>query len=964
MEFQNLIPSPLESLTEDEYLTGPPRHKDDDTDDDDNDGDNNDDNDDGSDASSIDTYPASLTDEHNGINEDDDASEKQAQAQAQHKRNEETQKERKSKQKKTKKNLDTTLYADEFIAEVDRHYNRVACSALGVWITLVSISFYIGKQKNALEKLTGIEQKAPLIASLLLGMSLVSSLLPLLVRENKRCMSGVVVCAVVVQFIAFSTDLLLAFLPTPVLIDPICGSKAYLLRYCEWTPLAFTMAFLTESCRIDDPSKRASGGSAPAKLSIILGAMAMSKEKGDATAKFNGLDQSEHGKDLKQRVQKMLNSAYYLGLSQGLSTFCGWVFPLCPGPISWCTCMAISCALFSVLWSRLILRSRAFQAMEVGQTLSENENYNWTRLSLGLLRTCTYVWSMLVVVFFLCAVGPNIFPNNRVLNTPGLSMMLESTLDVVFKAIYLLIVIDVHDTIFDPVARSERRLEELRQMLSVVWDNSSDVIGISVRSAMGDVTTMLSPTYMKIYSDMHNADTDGPGSTKSWRALAFQLNASSLNGDRTPTPSNVFNMDMRGLNSGKRHEAWAESSTLSKVELVSMARLVVKAWKTDPNDKRTLLMHDLARARKPVTNIRCEANITRLEENALVIVVRDISERFRRFEAEKKVISETTARLKDAAANRFTRHEVKNGLLSAIALCDSLQESVNDLSAMVASLGQQVVEKEKALARLCNSNINGISDETEPNSDQEMMQEVCPKKDTAQRRNSGESSTHRFLFELDKTLYEILDTILAEAMARDVIHEIYEPNLERVNVPQLLSGSININPSTSSSTRFPINTKPAPLPDFALDKQLLKYIHRNAISNSCKYGKKGGLVATDVSWDKKKGELRMDVTNLPGENHFEILKLGELAKEVVFSPRRRLAMHCTGDDNNQVSSRHSSGDGAWIMHKCAKTLGGKCSIQVSANEWLAKIVYLLELSCFHSRFSSKKTKQYSLFLAP
>jgi hypothetical protein len=43
-------------------------------------------------------------------------------------------------------------------------------------------------------------------------------------------------------------------------------------------------------------------------------------------------------------------------------------------------------------------------------------------------------------------------------------MMLESSIDVLFKAIYLLIVIDVHDTIFDPSARAERRLEELRQV--------------------------------------------------------------------------------------------------------------------------------------------------------------------------------------------------------------------------------------------------------------------------------------------------------------------------------------------------------------------------------------------------------------------------------------------------------------------------------------------------------------------
>jgi signal transduction histidine kinase len=821
--------------------------------------------------------------------------------------------------------LKSTLYADDFIAEVDKHYNRVACSALCVWLTLVSISFYIGKRKNALETLTGIEQKAPLVASLLLGMSLVSSLLPLLVRKKKRCLSGVVVCAVVVQLIAFSTDLLLAFFPTPVLIDPVCGTKSYLLRYCEWTPLAFTMAFLTESCRIDDPSKRAArGGNNAGTLSMIISAMSMTKAP---SQKFDQLDGSDTEEDLKGRVQKRLNSAYYLGLTQGLSTFCGWIFPLCPGPISWIICMIVSCALFSVLWSRFFLRTKSFKAMESGSTLSEQEMYNWTRLSLGLLRTCTYVWSMLVAVFFVCAIGPNIFPNNNILKIPGLSMMLESTLDVVFKAIYLLIVIDVHDTIFDPSARAERRLEELRQMLSVVWDNSSDVIGISVQGVSGDVTTMLSPTYMKIFAGINNEEEDPPKSSKHGMALAFELNSSCFNSDVNAIPTNVYDLDMQNLSESKPY-IWTKSNTLKKKELESMAKLVVKAWKTDSRREKTLLMHDLTRARGSVgENIRCEANITRMEENALVIVVRDISERFRRFEAEKKVISETTARLKDAAANRFTRHEVKNGLLSAIALCDSLQESVNDLSARVKSLDRQVVEKNTALSAL--SELEESVNQTNATSSEDRTTEVFKTGPGMDTSTHGDSSTQRFLFELDKTLYEILDTILAEAMARDVIHEIYEPNLERVNVPQVLSESININANILSNKRFPINTKPVPLPDFGLDTQLLKYIHRNAISNACKYGQKGGVVVTDVYWDKENRELSMDVTNLPGENHSEILKLGELAEEVVFSPRRRLTMHSTGDDNNKVSASHSSGDGAWIMLKCAKTLGGKCNIQVS-----------------------------------
>ncbi len=825
--------------------------------------------------------------------------------------------------------LKSTLYADEFIAEVDKHYMRVACSAICVWLTLVSLSYWICNSRDALVKLTGIEQKAPMVASLLLGMSLFTSVLPLLVRENKRCMSGVIVCAVVVQLIAFSTDLLIAFLPTPVLIDPVCGNKSYLLRYCEWTPLAFTMAFLTESCRIDDPSKRSLDGNRTGKLSMIISAMTMSKEM---SRKFDPMDPSETHEDLKARVQRRLNSAYYLGLTQGMSTFCAWIFPLCPGIISWTIFMTMSCLLFSVLWNRLWIRSKAFKAMKPGSTLSEHEMYQWTRLSLGLLRTCTFVWSLLVISFFICSVGPAIFPNNEILKITGLSMMLESTLDVVFKAIYLLIVIDVHDTIFDPSARAERRLEELRQMLSVVWDNSSDVIGISVKGVSGDVTTMLSPTYMKIYSEINNEDHP----PKYGKALAFELNSECFNSNATALPTNVYDLDMKKIESGNNPYAWTQSKTLKNEELQSVANLVVKAWKQDARREKTLLMHDLTRARGSIMKIRCEANITRMEENALVLVMRDISERFRRFEAEKKVISETTARLKDAAANRFTRHEVKNGLLSAIALCDSLQESVNDLE-------RQLLEKDKS--KLQETESPSENDGADVKEDASATITDIIGTDYGRRKSSergltapaGESPTQRFLFELDKTLYEILDTILAEAMARDVIHEVYEPNLERVNVPKVLSESMNL--SISSNTRFPINASPETLPDFGLDTQLLKYIHRNAISNACKYGKKGGVVKTNVHWDRENGELKMDVINLPGDNHAEILKLGELAKEVVFSPRRRLTIHSTGDENNHVAASHSSGDGAWIMHKCAKTLGGKCEIQVSSSLRLLRVSY-------------------------
>jgi signal transduction histidine kinase len=423
-------------------------------------------------------------------------------------------------------------------------------------------------------------------------------------------------------------------------------------------------------------------------------------------------------------------------------------------------------------------------------------------------------------------------------------------------------------------------------MLGVVWDNSSDVIGISVRGVSGDVTTMISPTYKKVYYD--KSDDTNKNHDEGGKALAFDLDARCVSSGTMEDilPANVYDLDFQDLSRSGRPHKRERSHALEKEELASMAKLVVRAWKE--GSPKSLIMHDLVRRNgSPRINIRCEANITRLEENALILVIRDISERFRRFEAEKKVISETTARIKDAAANRFTRHEVKNGLLAAIGLCDSLNESFEDL----IRSGAEVGSKQGA------------------------------------ETNVSDVAVKRYLVELDKTLHEILDTILAEAMARDVIHEVYEPKMEKVDILDLLNDSMNMNANKSHALRFPIESSPSPLPKFALDPQLLKYIHRNAISNACKYGKKSGIVTTFVQYNEEKSQLRMEVTNLPGHLHSEILKLGALAEEVVFSPRRRLAMHCREDQDNRFSSSHSSGDGAWIMKQCAKTLGGQCGIK-------------------------------------
>jgi len=63
---------------------------------------------------------------------------------------------------------------------------------------------------------------------------------------------------------------------------------------------------------------------------------------------------------------------------------------------------------------------------------------------------------------------------------------------------------------------------------------------------------------------------------------------------------------------------------------------------------------------------------------------------------------------------------------------------------------------------------------------------------------------------------------------------------------------------------------------------------------------------------------------LPGEGHSDLVAMGEAACHSVFVQGKRLHSYV---DSCKKSHIISSGDGAWIVQKCAKTLGGKCTIR-------------------------------------
>jgi signal transduction histidine kinase len=315
-------------------------------------------------------------------------------------------------------------------------------------------------------------------------------------------------------------------------------------------------------------------------------------------------------------------------------------------------------------------------------------------------------------------------------------------------------------------------------------------------------------------------------------------------------------------------------------------------------------MHDLyaETATGKVRTIQCEAKITKLANDAVVVVLRDISERFERFETEKQLVIAVTERKKDSEANRFARNELKNTLLAAIGLVDNIKEAIE-------SGGDTVTSRTKI-----NEALVMHKQFTQQATDQDTNDSKVPQDFSGSMR------------ELDFTLREVLDKMMVEAMTRDIVNGLYQLCNELTDVRSLLA---NLGShAVGNEERFPIVENPDPLPHLLIDRELLRLIHRNAVSNAIKYGKPGGVVTTYLDYDSLEHAFQMRVTNQPGMNHAVLLTMNETHKAKVFSAGVRLDVHRanTNATNEDALRSPSTGDGAWIIQKCAKTMGGQCEI--------------------------------------
>jgi len=264
-----------------------------------------------------------------------------------------------------------------------------------------------------------------------------------------------------------------------------------------------------------------------------------------------------------------------------------------------------------------------------------------------------------------------------------------------------------------------------------------------------------------------------------------------------------------------------------------------------------------------MNGIDVESILSKMGEKTLS-VTRDITDRLKRHEAEKALAVQTTARTKDAEANSFIRHEVKNGLFSAIGQVDSIKDMY----------------------------INAI-------------------KDNDVYSSEFHSNVVNRFSEISYDLDGTLQTVLSEAMAKDIMNKQYIARTEKINLGDIIN--------RMKSDRYKWFLNPKEIPNILSDGQLLFYILRNALSNANKYGKQWADIKITISIINTK--LIINIENEPGSYHDKLVNLDN--HNIIFEKGVKLHKKSILKSKSCLSA----GDGAWIMQTCAKLCGGICNIK-------------------------------------
>lgn len=808
--------------------------------------------------------------------------------------------------------------SSELDRKVETLLRRGSMVAIGMWI-LFLVAIFTLSPPESYERLEGVERNVSIIILFLLLYTNVSKLLRIIVRDKSFLFvnTGIMMGSVTVQAIAMLSIAMMTFLPTPIVIDPVTGIRSHLVRWAEWTSLAFLMTFLTES--IDLP---------------LTGRPTI---------------------------------AWAHGIAIGLSTSCGGLSAFCRTWTEWLAVITVSWILFCSLFIRLYQRYRRLAFMPPGVTADEKEDYDRAKYSLKTIKVCAVAWTFLAVCWNAVALmAPGASPGS-IFARKDLVLVTESFFEALSKIWYADLLVEIHNIVFDDASRTVRRLEELRAFMSAVWDHSSDILIWGSRRD-NVINGIVSPSFFAA-ENAFGVVEDGSFSSHGTKSGKVQYSTVLLEVHPTTGEYRSLTVNLKHIT---RDDAVAVLSHAAQKKcqridvdaqnggeknLSVIADLLCHAYKMD--DKReTTAIRELYSSASVDNVCHCEAKSTKLDSASCLIVLRDISERYQLFETEKRLIEERTARRKDSEANRFTRHEVKNGILAAIGLVESMRDSKSTTSS-----SSRLESNEMAVPGSQQSTDNAVTDDRNlhPVYSNRLLDEspVLNSQDNSKwppdrRLSFGSTEDTASSFgdcygELDSTLRDVLDTIMDHAMSLDVINEEYDIRKERVSVLEVFSNIRRQATGRSPHARFTTTTSPDPFPILGLDPRLLRHVYQNALSNACRYGKYDGNVQTLIEYDDAKKEFKLSVFNEPGMGHDMLLAIPpEEVNRVVFSKGVRLHGSSFSDDSSGPVISASSGDGGWICKKIATIVDGKVDLKFQEDRTI------FTFSCPAKKFPSVK----------
>jgi hypothetical protein len=234
----------------------------------------------------------------------------------------------------------------------------------------------------------------------------------------------------------------------------------------------------------------------------------------------------------------------------------------CTNAYAFALVAVLSLLCFSSTYIRLYQKQRMFASINKGTSVDELETYNRVRLSLRLLQTCTFLWTCLLisrVVYIMAQFHERM--HDTCLRDPTMPIVLDTAFELISKVAYLRLYGEIHELVFDETARAVRRLEELRNLMTVVWENSSDVICICVESSDDKIHAMVSPSFLKLDRNLHESGKHQIVHHESHTALLFEIensNETEEGGDEDQAGRlpRVCSIDLFSTSASKRLAHW------------------------------------------------------------------------------------------------------------------------------------------------------------------------------------------------------------------------------------------------------------------------------------------------------------------------------------------------------------------------------------------------------------------------